>query len=809
MRRLFVASIFSLSLAGCAQSRSALTEDGATQKAPVALTPVPSLSDTINAGVGGPASTRTVLKDPSNPQWDGRYHPADTTTPGQLAASGSPGAASPAPAADRSQPAPAPLAADATLVPGATVGATPAAGSVRTTSTPPPAGSAGAIGQPAAPEQSASPGLEYAPPATLGLTPAPAGAAPSAGASIEPVAGRVGGIPLDPGATRSATTPEVSAASLPGPPDTQSMPAPAPVSPKGAAGGGRDPLLGPDPDLMPPIPDISEIKPPVKPSVGASPTAATARTPSGGAAATPPASNTAVKPADSPAALPLLNDAAAKPADGPTAVPAPNVAVPQPAPKTAAGPTGAPPVTPSLAPPAGLDPAPIDLAPAPAGSARPPADPAAKPATESDAGSATAPAAGSPAAEGDRSTSINHTERAEQLAALPPLEPAPPSSSVAVTAKARTPAPEPATTLRDAQVIRVSSLKPAKDGSTGPDSDRKAGKRKRLSLEPGIPLAKVGDEVITFHDLTIETKEVLKRFPELGEAYRSGEHRAEALQHLIELRKASLNNLIDRSLLVQEAKHVIASNKDTKLLDRIYEDADRVFRDTEVKALMRQYKAATEAELNEKLVKQGQSLEAKRLAFRQVALSESYLHDKLKDRIKVELPDLLKYYNEHVSEHVFDRPAQITWREIVIDVAKHKSPDAAHQKAKSLLERLSKGEDFAALASTESDGPARSKKQGGLMQTSPEGYGVAAVNAALKSLPIGQVSGVIAGPDSFHVVRVDARRPAGSASFAEVYEQIRPMLADAKYRSERTAYIAKIKSRTPIYRYKAVGALAD
>ena len=39
----------------------------------------------------------------------------------------------------------------------------------------------------------------------------------------------------------------------------------------------------------------------------------------------------------------------------------------------------------------------------------------------------------------------------------------------------------------------------------------------------------------------------------------------------------------------------------------------------------------------------------------------------LKDKVKVELPDLLKYYDEHVKKHEFDRPALITWREIVVE----------------------------------------------------------------------------------------------------------------------------------------------
>ena len=149
----------------------------------------------------------------------------------------------------------------------------------------------------------------------------------------------------------------------------------------------------------------------------------------------------------------------------------------------------------------------------------------------------------------------------------------------------------------------------------------------------------------------------------------------------------------------------------------------------------------------------------------------------MRDKIKVELPDLLKYYDVHVKKHEFDRPATITWREIVIEPIKTAVPrtsehdstalpigqdplEAARSEAAALLAQAAAGEDFATLAIKNSDGPAAAQNKGGLMETSPGGYMVPAVNKALESLPIGQVSDVIEGPDGFHIVRVEsAARP--------------------------------------------------
>ena len=122
-------------------------------------------------------------------------------------------------------------------------------------------------------------------------------------------------------------------------------------------------------------------------------------------------------------------------------------------------------------------------------------------------------------------------------------------------------------------------------------------------------------------------------------------------------------------------------------------------------------------------------------------------------------------------------------------------------EAEALLEKLRRGEDFAKLAKKESDGPAGSRNQGGLMETSPGGYGVAAVNKAVESLPIGQLSGVIEGPDGYHIVKVEKRRSAGPASFEEVQDQIKPRLTEAKFIAERAAFIAKLRKNTLITVY--------
>jgi parvulin-like peptidyl-prolyl isomerase len=172
------------------------------------------------------------------------------------------------------------------------------------------------------------------------------------------------------------------------------------------------------------------------------------------------------------------------------------------------------------------------------------------------------------------------------------------------------------------------------------------------------------------------------------------------------------------------------------------------------------------------------------------------LQQKLADKQKVELPEMLKYYNDHFRDKSFDRPALITWRAIEVEKGRYPTPADAKTKAQALLARLERGEDFASLARTESEGPSSVRAQGGLMQTSPGSYAVESVNAALGSLPLNQISPILDGPASLHIVRVENRQAAGPATFQDVQNEIRRKLMGEKIMKARADFVSKLRRNT-------------
>jgi parvulin-like peptidyl-prolyl isomerase len=390
-----------------------------------------------------------------------------------------------------------------------------------------------------------------------------------------------------------------------------------------------------------------------------------------------------------------------------------------------------------------------------------------------------------------------------ETAPQPPVDPQPTKGSLSPAAPAANPGPTTQNGQAGASLVSTASapdrtssqtaaapLAPRLDSavtlaSFNPDSLKDIAKDRNWK-EAGRAAGRVNDEVITLHDLVLSIKsQLINRNP--GHSLSREELNMAA--------KSMLAHLIERALITQEAKRVL---KNPKQLNSLYEASDKYWREEELPPLMRHYLADNEFQLKQKLTEAGIPLEFLHGNHRQEFLAEVYLNQKLSESRKVDLPEMLRYYNEHYHDQQYDRPAQITWRELVVEKGHYPNPADARRKADNLLARLKSGESFATLARNESEGPSSIRAQGGLMETSPGGYAVQSVNQALDSLPLNQVSPVLEGPTSLHIVQVENRRAAGPASFKEVQDEMRTKVMSMKVRKARELFLARLKQNALI-----------
>jgi parvulin-like peptidyl-prolyl isomerase len=268
-------------------------------------------------------------------------------------------------------------------------------------------------------------------------------------------------------------------------------------------------------------------------------------------------------------------------------------------------------------------------------------------------------------------------------------------------------------------------------------------------------------------------------------------------EQLNELAQRLLESLIDRQLYIQEAKRrFLKSDKQRQMFEDL---ANKQWKQYELPRLIRKHKVANEFELREKLERQGGSLELMRQNYLAETLAREFVQSQLKARVgEPSQPEYVAYYRDHLDE--FYRPAQVTWREIVVKVPPGSDRAAARRQAEALLDRLRRGEDFATLARTASQGPTAAK--GGLWQTEPNASSIPAVNAALASSPLHAITPILEGPSSFHIVRVEARRAAAPLPFDDeegiVQRTIREKLREAAFQRELEAFTRQLRAQTII-----------
>ncbi len=370
---------------------------------------------------------------------------------------------------------------------------------------------------------------------------------------------------------------------------------------------------------------------------------------------------------------------------------------------------------------------------------------------------------------------------------MPPEGPAP--AAVAVALAPAPPADEPPAAT-PTPVFPPAADPAVNRASVGADPTalRLPPPRPKATPYATLRAASVGEEVITLHEVDVIVEEKYQEFT-AGKPVSDSERR----QLKNEIAANVLSNLIEMSLVLQEAKRAMKNNPKAK---QHFEDfVEKKWRAEELPPLLRSTATTNEYELKKKLGEAGKSYPDLKETYRKNLLAHDFLMGKIQNKVNVDLIALRAYYNEHLKD--YEQPARITWREIEVNVAKHPDRSAARKQAEAIAARLARKEDFATLARTLSDGPTASK--GGLYpDMTPGGYGIPGVNEELDRLAIGKVSPIIEAPSSFHIVRVESRRVAGPLRFDEVQKQIGEDVFRRNITKARADYLNQLRARTLI-----------
>lgn len=164
---------------------------------------------------------------------------------------------------------------------------------------------------------------------------------------------------------------------------------------------------------------------------------------------------------------------------------------------------------------------------------------------------------------------------------------------------------------------------------------------------------------------------------------------------------------------------------------------------------------------------------------------DNLLLDRVKQRVEERLEiseDELRAYYETRPQH-FEEPEEVRVAQILIQVpagATAAEKSEAKGRASEALESIRDGEDFAAVATRVSEGPARAR--GGDLGYLPRGRLVPEVEQSAFTLKPGQSSDVIESRFGFHIIRVLDHRPERTLTFEEARPRIERRLRGQRLR---------------------------
>jgi peptidyl-prolyl cis-trans isomerase D len=155
----------------------------------------------------------------------------------------------------------------------------------------------------------------------------------------------------------------------------------------------------------------------------------------------------------------------------------------------------------------------------------------------------------------------------------------------------------------------------------------------------------------------------------------------------------------------------------------------------------------------------------------------------LESKVQVSPDEAKRYYDSR--KDAFKTPKQIRVKDILIKTGPQDTPDqleAKKKKAEEILGKAKKTKDFGSLAKQYSEADNASK--GGDVGWVQRGTLGEQMESVLFSLKAGDLSGVLAARDGFHILKVEEVKEEKQKSFEEIKDQIIQALKSEKAKAE-------------------------
>ena len=247
-------------------------------------------------------------------------------------------------------------------------------------------------------------------------------------------------------------------------------------------------------------------------------------------------------------------------------------------------------------------------------------------------------------------------------------------------------------------------------------------------------IARVGSEVILESDVIGAVNELIEKNKD-----RIPPDQLETQRTILITEK--LKSHIESKLILQDAKRTIPPEGWV----RVQEQLKKAFEETQLEKMIQNAGVNTRHELDLKLRALGTSLDQEKRSFCERTLAQQWIQQQIRRDKEITYERMIGYYHTHLDE--FTHPARARWEELFVRYSDHASKDSAHDALARLGNQVVlAGAPLAEVARRGSGGPTAS--EGGQRRWTTKGSLVCKeLDRALFSLPVGQLSPIIEGPN--------------------------------------------------------------
>ena len=291
-----------------------------------------------------------------------------------------------------------------------------------------------------------------------------------------------------------------------------------------------------------------------------------------------------------------------------------------------------------------------------------------------------------------------------------------------------------------------------------------------FALSPGATVYGLEDAIIAIVNEDIITLKDLKDYTHslYTQLRLEGRSDFEIQRIMADLERNGIGRLIEDKLVLSEANRM-GMEVNSQLVQQRLDDIRSAYPDEQsfLSALLAQ--GATITDLKKKL---------------QNNMKIKFLIDReIKSKVYVNPREITDYYKDHFEE--YQKPERLKVKSIFL--SRKRYGELLEEKCAEVLDVLSAGEDFDAVAENYSEGNAIKMLARGQLK--------AEIESSLFELQPGEVSEPIAIPGGQYIFFVEDRIPEEISSLDDVRESIRSLIFQQKFRTEYQDWIDQLKEQ--------------